>query len=96
MKLTVVQFGYGIIYSKHIDSKIKRFIDSMMSSKVEFITLLKKEKIQTLIEEEDPLKPVSSYFKKVINIYDNAIILIFSLIIEILLFLYKFKKICSI
>ena len=93
--------SYGIIYSKHIDSKTKRFIDSMMSSFFEsgiynFVEERKDSK-HLDIEEDDPPQTISlSYFKKVINIYAyNAIILIFSLIIEILLFLYKFKKISS-
>ena len=93
--------SYGIIYSKHIDLKTKRFIDSMMSSFFEsgiynFVEERKDSK-HLDIQEDDPPQTISlSYFKKVINIYAyNAIILIFSLIVEILLFLYKFKKISS-
>ena len=88
----------GLLYSKSIDSKAKRFIDSMMSSLFEsgiYNHLEKRKFVKRLnIEEKDtPIAISISYFKKIVIIYAyDIVLLLFSLIVEILLFRFKSKQ----
>ena len=100
----MVGMQYALMYSKYIDSKIKRFIDSRMSCLFESGIYNFKENAKMArhldIEEEEGDQPQTisiSYFIKLLIIFSYAIIiLIFILIIEILITVYKihnFKKI---
>ena len=83
-------YQFGFLYSKYIDSKIKIFIDSMMTSLFEsgirnYMEERKGRKWLNIEEDDRPQKIYFSYFKKVILIYlYGEISLIFSLIFEIL------------
>ena len=92
----LVGMQYAIMYSKHIDIEIKRFIDSRMSCLFESgIYNFKEDAKMTRhldIEEEEGDQPQSisiSYFIKLLIIFSYAIlILIFILLIEFLIFFY--------
>ena len=92
---------YGIIYSKYIDIKTKRFIDSIMTSLFEsgiynFVEERKGSKRLNIVEDDPPQTISLSYFKKIVFIYMyNIIILLIILVVEILLFLLTCKNIRS-
>ena len=92
----MVGMQYGLMYSKYIDRKIKRFIDSRINCLLESGIFKKNDEASMTrhldIEEEDDLPQTISisYFKNILIIYFYAIIiLIFNLIIEISIFVYK-------
>ena len=85
----------GFLYSKHIDIETKRYIDTIISSLVEngiYKFVIDRTSSNRLdILEDDPPQTISMpYFKRVIifNIY-IVIVLIFTLNVEILLFIYN-------
>ena len=84
--------SHGMLYSKNIDIKIKRLIDSIMSSMLESGIYKHNHDKQFSrhlnIEEDDPSQTISlSYFKKIVILYSyKVILLLFILIIEFLVF----------
>ena len=88
---------HGFLYSKHIDIKTKRSIDTIINSLPEngifdFVEDKKYSKRLEIIEEDPPQTISLSYFKRVVIIYAyNFIVLLFSLVIEIIIFIIKLK-----
>ena len=90
--------SHALLYSKYIERKTKRFIDSIMTSLFESgIYNFKEEKKISKhqeIKEEEKYKSISlSYFRRTIFPFTRVIIILLSsLIFEILLSLFKTKK----